>query len=325
MPIADGKVLVADIGGTNVRFALAERTPGGAIALHKSERHPVNNFRNFDEAVTTYLSHFKTRPARASFAFAGPKFDDEIRMTNTEWIVSEGKLKATFDFEDAQVMNDFVALARGAMVIPETGFQEVIPGPLDHSQNIAVLGPGTGLGLSCVLPKNGGLRRIMPTEGGHMGFAPQTPLEREVLSLLARDLMYVSSETILSGPGFFRLYMALCEIWGETPTCRAENEIIAAGLADETSAARRCVDVFCNILGGYAGNVAVGLGCGGGIIIGGGVSRHIAPFLETSDFKSHFRSKGAGSWYVKDIPVRLIMQNFTALYGAASAALPEHD
>ena len=323
MRVPDKSVLVGDIGGTNVRFAFAQYEADGSIALHHTERHPVKNFSNFDEAVSSYLSKFDGPPQRAAFAFAGPKFDDEIRMTNTEWIVSEGRLRAEFGLRNAEVMNDFVALARGAMVIPNSGFQTVIPGDLDNSKNIAVLGPGTGLGLSCVLPQSKGKRQIIPTEGGHMGFAPQTPIEREVLNVLARDLMYVSSETILSGPGFFRLYMALCEIWGEAPVCHAEDEIIAAGLADDTSAARRCVDVFCNILGGYAGNVAVGLGCGGGIIIGGGVSRHIAPFIDASDFKSHFRSKGGGSWYVKDIPVRIIMQNFTALYGAASAALSD--
>lgn len=320
---ATHKVLVGDIGGTNVRFALAERMPDGAVALHKSERHPVKNFKNFDAAVTTYLDSTSEAPTRAAFAFAGPKFDDEIRMTNTEWIVSESKLRSEFGFTDASVMNDFVAMARGAMVIPPEGFDHIIPGELDRTKNVAVLGPGTGLGLACVLPDRGLGLRIIPTEGGHMGFSPQTPLERDVLNVLSRDLIYVSAETILSGPGFFRLYMALCEIWGETPTCTAETEIIAAGQANEASAARKCIDVFCNILGGYAGNVALGLGCSGGIVIGGGVSRHVAPFLESSDFKSHFRSRGAGSWYVQDIPVHLIMHHFTALYGAASVALPE--
>ena len=321
----ENSVLVGDIGGTNVRFALAERTKSGAIALHKSERHPVKNFANFDAAVTHYLDHIKERPRRASFAFAGPKFDDEIRMTNTEWIVSEGKLCDQFGFDDALVMNDFAAMARGAMVIPDDGFQSIVPGEFDRTKNIVVTGPGTGLGLSCVLPALPGQslrdRQVIATEGGHIGFAPQTHIQREIMNVLSRDLIYVSYESILSGPGFFRLYMALCEIWDETPVCQKETEIIDAGLADETGAARKCIDVFCNILGGYAGNVALGLGAAGGVCIGGGVSRHIAPFIDDSDFKSHFRSRGAGSWFVQDIPVKIIMANFTALYGAASAAL----
>ncbi|WP_017932192.1 glucokinase [Robiginitomaculum antarcticum] len=318
-------VLVGDIGGTNVRFALAERTDAGAIALHKSERHPVRNFPNFDAAVSAYLDSISETPTRASFAFAGPKFDDEIRMTNTEWIVSERKLRDNFGFNEAIVMNDFVALARGAMVIPDEGFQSVIPGEFDRSKNIAVLGPGTGLGLSCVLPPLPGQslrdRQIVATEGGHIGFAPQTPIQRQVLDRLSRDIIYVSFETILSGPGFLRLYLALCDIWDESPVCQKETEIIDAGLADETGVARKCIDVFCNILGGYGGNVALGLGAAGGVCIGGGVSRHIAPFINDSDFKSHFRSRGSGSWFVQDIPVKIIMAHFTALYGAASAAI----
>jgi glucokinase len=142
--VPDNSVLVGDIGGTNVRFAFAKYEESGAIALYHTERHPVKNFSNFDEAVRTYLSKFDGPPQRAAFAFAGPKFDDEIRMTNTEWIVSEGRLRAEFGLRDAEVMNDFVALARGAMVIPNSGFQTVIPGDLDNSKNIAVLGPGTG-------------------------------------------------------------------------------------------------------------------------------------------------------------------------------------
>lgn len=314
------KILVGDIGGTNVRFALAERTSAGAIALHKSERHPVADFRNFDDAVTAYLDNLREKPKRGAFAFAGPKFDDEIRMTNTEWIVSESKLKSKFDFEHVTVMNDFVALARGAMVIPESGFQVIIPGDLDCSKNIAVLGPGTGLGTSCVLPHECGRpEHIIATEGGHTAFAPVTPLEREVLTHMAQDLIYVSFESILSGPGFLRLYLALCAIWDEKPVCQRETEIIAAGEANETSAARRCIDVFCNILGTYAGNVALGMGAAGGIVLGGGVSRHISPFIAGSDFKNHFRSRAQGSWFVQGVPVHLIQQNFTALYGSASA------
>lgn len=315
------QTLVGDVGGTNARFALAERAASGAITLHHSDRFAVKDFASFDEAVATYLSGIKTQPDRAAFAFAGPKFGDEIRMTNVDWVVSEGQLKSQFNFDEAILLNDFVAMANGATVIPDDGFQTLVPGKVNYAKPVAVMGPGTGLGLSCILP--GSPLRIIPTEGGHAAFSPGSDLEIEILSYWRSKQAFVSAETLISGPGLYRLYTAICDIQGEPIICTKEEEVIAASQSGKTSTARKTVLTFCNMLGTYAGNACVMLGAAGGVVLAGGVSRHVSPFIAESDFVSRFQDRGLGSWFVSDVPVRLILAHSVALYGAAAMVLHE--
>lgn len=316
---AQGLTLVGDVGGTNCRLALAERTVSGGIELHHSERFAVSEYEHFNDVVATYLNRHKVNVRQGAFAFAGPKFDDEIRMTNLNWIVSEVELRETFGLDTAVVLNDFVAMANGARIISDDGFETLIPGKVDYSKPVAVLGPGTGLGLSYILP--GKPLRITPTEGGHTAFAPGNKLECEVLAFWSKRLSFVSAETFLSGPGMARLHKAICGIMDKADNGLTAPEIVSAAELDKSSVARITVNQFCSMLGGFAGNAAVTQGASGGVIIGGGVSRHIAKFIDGSDFTSRFRDRGPGSWYVKNIPVRLIQANFVPLYGAAAMVL----
>lgn len=313
------QTLVGDVGGTNARFALADRSPSGSITLHHSNRFAVRDFKNFDEAVGAYLADIDIKPTRAAFAFAGPKFNDEIKMTNVDWVVSESGLRSEFGFAEAVILNDFVAMANGATVIPDDGFQTLIPGKVNYRKPVAVMGPGTGLGLSCILP--GKPPVIVPTEGGHTAFSPITDLEMEVLRYWQKKLSFVSAEVLISGPGLFRMYTALCEVLGEKPICQKEDEIVAAGQADPSSVARRCVRMFCDCLGTFAGNACVTLGAAGGVVLAGGVSRHVSPFIDESDFVERFQNRHKGSWFVEAVPVRLIRAQYVALYGAAAMVL----
>lgn len=316
---ANGLTLVGDVGGTNCRLALAERNASGEIELHHSERYAVAKFKHFNDVVASYLDKHSISARQGAFAFAGPKFDDEIRMTNINWIVSEDELRKTFHLETAVVLNDFVAMANGATVIPDDGFEVLIPGKVNYNKPVAVLGPGTGMGLSCILP--GTPLQIVPTEGGHTGFAPMDALERDILAYWSERLPFVSAEALLSGPGLVRLYTAICAIHGEACNDLTAPEIVAAAELSAKSLARKTVNQFCSMLGGFAGNAAVTQGASGGVVVGGGVSRHIAPFIGASDFVSRFKDRGPGSWYVKDIPVRLIQADFVPLYGAAAMVL----
>jgi len=274
-----------------------------------------------------YLTGINVRPKKAAFAFAGPKFNDAIQMTNVDWLISEAELKSKFAFENAVVLNDFVAMANGATVIPDDGFQTLIDGKVNYNKSVAVLGPGTGLGISCIVPSSvpGRMPTILAAEGGHSGFAPQNELEREILEYTARSHKFVAAETLICGPGMMRLYEAMCQIHDEPMLFKKPDEIVAAAEASTKSIARKTVLTFCDILGGFAGNAALTMGAAGGVVVGGGVSRHIAPFIAESDFEGHFKNKGTGAWYVKDIPVRLIMAHFVALYGAAAMVLPAND
>ena len=315
-------ILVGDVGGTNCRLALAEKTAFGTIELHHSERFSVNQYKHFHDVVHEYLISKKVKPKQAAFAFAGPKFDDEIRMTNVDWMVSENDLVKEFGFSRAVVLNDFVAMANGARVIPDDGFEILIPGKVNYNKPVAVLGPGTGLGVSCILP--GRPPRIIATEGGHSSFSPQSELELLILKYWQKKLSYVSSEILISGPGLFRIYSALCNILGETAVCTRENEIVAAAEANPNSVARQSVIVFCNMLATFSGNVAFTTGATGGVVLAGGVTRHISPFIAESNFIKRFRVRGHGTWFMQEIPVRIIKAHFVALYGAAEMVLSTH-
>ena len=315
-------ILVGDVGGTNCRLALAEKTALGTIELHHSERFSVNQYKHFHDVVHEYLISKKVKPKQAAFAFAGPKFDDEIRMTNVDWMVSENDLVKEFGFSRAVVLNDFVAMANGARVIPDDGFEILIPGKVNYNKPVAVLGPGTGLGISCILP--GRPPRIIATEGGHSSFSPQNELELLILKYWQKKISYVSSEILISGPGLFRIYSALCNILGETAVCTRENEIVAAAEANPNSVARQSVIVFCNMLATFSGNVAFTTGATGGVVLAGGVTRHISPFIAESNFIKRFRVRGHGTWFMQEIPVRIIKAHFVALYGAAEMVLSAH-
>ena len=315
--------LVGDIGGTNVRFAFAHKTAQGTIELQQSARYAVADYGHFNEAVAAYLQDVDSKPARAAFALAGPKFDNAIRMTNAPWIVSEDDLSKTFEFDDAVILNDFVAMANGATVIPDDGFQVLIDGKVNYNKPVAVMGPGTGLGMSCILPGGAGARapRIVPTEGGHVAFAPQNELEDAVLHYWRERTGFVSAEQLISGPGLKRLYDAVCAAQGEPAPLARADEIVAAAEANPKSVARLTVRTFCDMLGTFAGNATVTLGAWGGVVLGGGVSRHIAPFLAESAFTERFKSRGPGSPFMDGVPVRLIQAHFVALYGAAAMVL----
>ena len=315
-------ILVGDVGGTNCRLALAEKTALGTIELHHSERFSVNQYKHFHDVVHEYLISKKVKPKQAAFAFAGPKFDDEIRMTNVDWMVSENDLVKEFGFSRAVVLNDFVAMANGARVIPDDGFEILIPGKVNYNKPVAVLGPGTGLGVSCILP--GRPPRIIATEGGHSSFSPQSELELLILKYWQKQISYVSSEILISGPGLFRIYSALCNILGETALCTRENEIVAAAEANPNSVARQSVIIFCNMLATFSGNIAFTTGATGGVVLAGGVTRHISPFIAESNFIKRFRVRGHGTWFMQEIPVRIIKAHFVALYGAAEMVLNTH-
>jgi len=315
-----GSVLVGDVGGTNCRFAFATRSAKGEIVLTDPVKMPIADHASFEDAMAHYLEGQTIVPVAASFAFAGPKFDDEIRMTNADWIVSESALRTRFNLNAVSLMNDFAAMALGTRFVAEEGFDLIKPGLFSEAAPQAVLGPGTGLGVSCVIPGNPA--RPLATEGGHVAFAPRDKLEMEILSFYRKKMSHISTEYLISGSGLFRIYQALCAIYERPQICGDQIEVIGKSSQNIPDAlSREAVKVFCNILGGFAANTALTFGATGGVTIAGGVSRHIAPFIEGSEFVKRFDDRGKGSWFVKDIPVRLLQAHFAPLRGAAAMVL----
>ncbi len=314
--MAADMIIVGDVGGTNCRFSLAQLNAQGTIELSNTAKYSVRDYDSFYDALAVYLGELNVHPNQAAFAFAGPKFNGAIRMTNLNWDISEAEIAARFGFDYVTISNDFAAMARGAAIMPDDSFTPIIDGKVNYSNPVAVLGPGTGLGVAGILP--GKPLRILPTEGGYSAFAPQDDLEDNIMKILRAELGFVASEHILSGPGLLRTYKAICDIRGEAHIATQPDEVMAAAEANPKSTARETVRVFCNVLGGYAGNAAYMLGASGGVIIAGGVARHVGPFIAKSDFETRFKSRGKASWFVQNIPVRVLTAHSVALYGAAA-------
>jgi len=307
-------VLVGDVGGTNCRLAIAVREDG-EYTLKDVRRYTVNEHSGVEACIRDHLETVGVVPTAIGVAAAGPKLADSIRMTNSSWQMSESELVKTFGVERALVVNDFVGMALGATVMATEAFTPIIYGEIDWAEPVTVLGPGTGMGVALVAP--GGV--VIGTEGGHVSFAPETDREAAILQFLRRKQDYVSWETLVSGPGLMRIYHALCDIKGEAAVIAETPELTAA--AGLSGTPREAVMAFCGMLGAYAGNAALLHGSRGGVVIAGGVARHVSPYLAESDFVKRFRGRGNGAWFVEHVPVSHMHAHSVALYGVASRLL----
>lgn len=308
-------VLVADIGGTHARFALAD--PGtGEVDRERTLR--VREHATIADAARAYLKTAGARPTAACFAVAAPVGRDEIALTNSDWTLDRAKLRAALGLTQLRVINDFVALASGVHRLRSDDFAAVKPGLGEIGAPTIVLGPGTGFGQALIVPC-GDRRRVVATEGGHVAFAPQTEDEFAVMRCIASAHGRVSVERFLSGGGLVNIHRALRQIAKITgPDLRAA-EVTAAALAGADPIAVRAVEVFCAVLGEVAGDAVLATGANGGVVLGGGILPKIRDLLAKRAFIDRFLDKGRLRAFVEVAPVRLIMREGAALVGAAAA------
>ncbi len=318
--MSDGRAyLVADIGGTNARFAIA-RSAGGGFTLERLERLRGADFPQLEAAVRAYLRSCgcADEVTSACFGVAGPITVGEVKLTNSSWRFDPDALARDLGLERIHVVNDFAALARGAPLTPEADLVTIAKGTADPSAPIVVLGPGTGLGVGLLVPTAAG-PQVVSTEGGHAAFAPRDDRERLIGEEIARAHGYVSWERVLSGAGLADIYQALAEEEGVALRLKPD-EVTEAALDKTDHVAVAAVDAFCAALGGFASDVTVVTGARGGVFLGGGILPRIVELLIASDFTARFRAKGPMSPYVADVPVKLITSDKAALLGAAAIA-----
>ncbi|MEX0644271.1 MAG: glucokinase [Parvularculaceae bacterium] len=313
------RLLVADIGGTHARFAIVERR-GAAVAILRKASFESRRFDAIDAAARAFLDGgTKEALAGALFAVAAPILGDEIVFTNSPWRFSTAALAARLGVKKLAVVNDFAALARGAV---EARGEDIVPiksGEALPGAPVAVLGPGTGLGLGLVLRDKGEVR-VLATQGGHAAFAPSDEREIAVLRVLRRDETYLSFEEGLSGRGLVNLHRALCSLAGVSYEALAPEQITEAALRGGAPLAREAVDMFCAILGTFAGDAALIAGARGGVILAGGILPRIEPLLRASKFTQRFVTRDSMTDYMKAIPVFLLTSPDAALVGAALLA-----
>lgn len=313
----DAPLLVADIGGTHARFALAQRGDTG-VGLTQRATLEAAAFGAFADAVDAYLESGPLRPAHAAFAVAGPLHHDPIALTNSPWRIDRRALQARFAWRTLYVANDFAAQARGALCVSADDCETLIPGAGDTHAPRVVLGPGTGLGLGVLTPTDAGWH-VQATEGGHVGFAPRDIRETALLAHLHAALGYVPAEAIISGRGIARVYAALQHMRGATPE-PLDAATISARAANDP-AAQETLEVFFAALGAYAGDAVLITGARGGVYIGGGIAPKLKHHFAASAFAQRFHTRGAMSDYLRDVPVYLLTSQDTALLGVAALAL----
>ncbi len=309
-------ILVADIGGTNARFALAH-IENGVVTVGDAQKFRAEDFETIRDAAGAYLEAVAVRPKTACFAVAGPVTDEQVEFTNSPWVLNIEEIKAALSLKRFLVVNDFEALASGVLSLRGEDLLSVKPGPGDPSAPVLVIGPGTGLGQALIVPF-GDRFRVVSTEGGHVSFAPRTDEEIAVMKFVAREHPRVSVERLLSGRGLVNLHRALCAI-NETPRISLHaDEITKAAMDGTYPIAVRAVNMFCELLGRVAGDAVLATGARGGVVLGGGILPQIRELFLKSAFVERFLDKGRMQYYVDDVPVRMIVRDGAALVGAAA-------
>lgn len=310
------QILVGDVGGTNVRLAIAQIMPDGHVDLDFVSRLPVATFPSLSDAIDAWEKDHGPLPQTAVFAVAGPTGADEVKFTNSNWIVSASGIQHRFGFGSVTLVNDFAAQARAVPANRPDEFETLIDGQAVNGAPMVVLGPGTGLGMAILIP-DGEDWRVVSTEAGHQAYAPVSQREHEILSYVMRDLPYVSYENLVSGLGLDRLYQAICALENKPARLKGGDEIGPSAIAGDDMCAVEAVEVMTLSLATFAGNAILSAGAKGGCVIAGGVSEALAPFLRTDAFKTRLTQRGQISSYFDNVPVRRARDAFAALEGAA--------
>ena len=319
--------LVADIGGTNARFGWVAE---GSDAIQHVVTLPGADHDGPASAARAYLARLQEElgqdyraPRAAAFAVATAVAGDQIDFTNSGWSFSRQATRCELGLDELLILNDFEALAVSlprllpAQLAPVGGVRT----PAVASA-LAVIGPGTGLGVAGLTPTAHGWVAI-PGEGGHATIAPLDDHESALFTAVRREHAHVSAERLLSGIGLPVLHQAEAVVAGQASEVLSTEAIVQRGLAGEDALCSRTLDDFCALLGSFSGNVALTLGARGGVYIGGGIVPRLGPRFLGSRFRERFEAKGRFQAYLQAIPTALITDTWAALTGAAQA-LEQH-
>ncbi|MES2902539.1 MAG: glucokinase [Pseudomonadota bacterium] len=312
----DGPRLLADVGGTNARFAL-ETAPRvfEAVAVL-----PCADYATLGAAIAAYLAMPQAaahaqQVRHAAIAIANPVDGDVVSMTNHTWSFSIAELRESLDLSTLLVVNDFTALAMALPHLRPSQRLRVGGGMELPGRTIGLIGPGTGLGVSGIVPVDGRWAALA-SEGGHASFAPGDDTEITIMQHLWREFGHASAERLLSGPGLELIYRVI------SGRAMGAASITQHALDGSDPDCARTVDTFCGVLGAVAGNVALILGATGGMYIGGGIVPRLGHLFAASPFRARFEAKGRLNPYLARIPTFLITEEYPAFLGV-SAILSE--
>lgn len=314
------QLVAIDLGGTHVRFALAEVAGGKVVSLSAPVTLKSGDYDGIPAAWAAFEARCGTPlPKAAALSVAGPVVDGAVKLTNLPWRIERAGLERELDLDALVLVNDFEAVGHAVAQAGPGDFQRLC-GPdmeLPETGVISIVGPGTGLGVA-QLWRGDGDYRIMASEGGHIGFAPVDAFEDGLLERLRQRFGRVSVERVAAGPGISDVYEAL----GGDDRCDSDpfedKNIWTRGTDGHEPLAQAAVERFCRVLGSVAGDLALAHGAAG-VVIAGGVGRRLRDFLPTSGFAERFVAKGRFSEAMKRLPVKIITLAEPGLVGAAAA------
>jgi glucokinase len=305
--------LVADIGATNARFGLLDRD--GTVIHNRTLA--CADYRSLEDAAEAYLGMAApaVAPARAAVAIAGPVTGDVVHMTNPPWVFTVVRARARLGLDRLIAVNDFTAVAMAVPLLGPADRLQVGDGAPVPGEVIGVLGPGTGLGVSGLVPGHRGGWRALSGEGGHVTMAPVSDRESAVLAQLRKQYDHVSAERTLSGMGLVNLYRAICLLDGREPEELNPRDVTARALDGGDRQCVEAVETFCAMLGTVAGNLALTLGARGGVFVAGGIVPRLGGTFVHSRFRKRFVEKGRMRDFLGPIPTYVVTHPLPAFLG----------
>ena len=312
--------LLGDVGGTNARWAWQARA---GAAPERVRTLACKDFHVVDACIAQYLlDESLPAPRHAAFGIATAVTGDAVQMTNHPWRFSIAGLRASLGLERLLVLNDFEALAQAVPSLGAGDLRPVGSGVAVVGASMAVLGAGTGLGVSGLVADGRGGWSPIVGEGGHVTLAAGNAREASLLAVLRERFGHVSAERALSGPGLVNLYEAVCVLDGEAVESLAPADVLARALGEASARCVQCEEAlatFAALLGSVAGNLALTLGARGGVYIGGGIVPRLGAQFDALPFRARFEDKGRFRSYLAAIPSWVITAEAPALLGAARA------
>jgi glucokinase len=318
-------VVAVDIGGTHARFAIAQVEGGRVVSLGEPTTLKTAEHASLQTAWQAYAERQGgTLPRSTGISIAAPINSDVIRLTNNPWVIRPSLICERLNIDQWTVVNDFAAVGHAVAQLPEDDFEHLCgpDTPLPSQGVTTVCGPGTGLGVAQVF-KTDGRYHVLPTEGGHVDFAPLDTIEDAITKRLRKAFTRVSAERVVAGPGIVAIYETLAELEGRPVPSRDDKTIWTEAIDGTDSIALAALDRFCLSLGAVAGDLALAQGAKG-VVIAGGLGLRIKDKLIRSGFDQRFMAKGRFQSMMAAIPVKLITHPQPGLFGAAAAFAQEH-
>lgn len=308
------KALVADVGGTNIRLAIADLEN---FDISHVLTYQCKDFDNIDAAINQYKMDADVDFQYACIDVATAVTGDQVSLTNNHWDFSQKALAEQFGLEKLFVINDFTAIAMSVPQIPDAKKVQVGGAEAQANKPIAIYGAGTGLGVAHLV-HSGDKWLALSGEGGHVDFAPIDADEIAVLQELQKKYERVSAEQLLSGLGLVQIYQSLCAAKGIEAKSYEPADVTSNAIEGTDEIAELTLQIFCRILGSFGGNLALNLATFGGVYIAGGIVPRFIDYVKSSDFRKRFDAKGRFGKLVEQIPVYIVTEEQPGLIGCAA-------